>query len=190
VKSSFTAWRTAGWTLVRVILAILIVFWCVLHLRRLDHYLGFRPPGFARIPGLVMIALGAGLVLWCGGILAGVGILESTGDRLFPREFVATGPFRYTRNPMSLGAIVLFAGLGLWLRSISVLLFSALLFLIFHLVAVRIEEPGLEKRESYVAYKRTVERWVPKLTRAKLEIRLRAGHEESESGVLRRVSRA
>jgi protein-S-isoprenylcysteine O-methyltransferase Ste14 len=66
---------------------------------------------------------------------------------------------------MSFGATALFAGVGLWLRSISILLFSAILFLIFHCVAVRVEEPGLEKRfgNSYVVYKRTVGRWIPRL---------------------------
>lgn len=66
---------------------------------------------------------------------------------------------------MSFGAVVLFAGVGLWLRSVLILLFSAILFLIFHFVAVRIEEPGLEKRfgGSYAAYKRAVGRWLPQL---------------------------
>jgi protein-S-isoprenylcysteine O-methyltransferase Ste14 len=147
------------------VFAILIVLWCVLHLRLLDHFFGFGLPDILRVPGLLMLASGSGLVLWCGVILARVGILESAGDRMFPREFVAIGPFRYIRNPMSLGATALFAGLGLWLPSISVLLFSAILFVIFHFVAVRIEEPGLEKRfgSSYLVYKQAVGRWIPKV---------------------------
>jgi protein-S-isoprenylcysteine O-methyltransferase Ste14 len=164
VKSPVTRWITTSWTLARVIVAISFVLWCVLHLRPLDRFFGFGLPYFLRIPGLLMFALGSGLVLWCGAILARVGILENKGNRMLPREFVASGPFRFVRNPMSLGATVLFAGLGLWLRSISVLVFSAILFLIFHFVAVRIEEPGLEKRfgNSYLAYKQAVERWIPK----------------------------
>jgi protein-S-isoprenylcysteine O-methyltransferase Ste14 len=118
-----------------------------------------------------MLALGGGLVLWCGGILARVGIFESPGNRMFPREFVVTGLFRIIRNPMSFGATALFAGLGLWLRSISILLFSAILFLTFHSVAVRIEEPGLERRfgSSYVAYKRMVGRWFPRRKTSRTE---------------------
>lgn len=170
MKNSAAGWITAIWTLARVLLAILFVLWCVLHLRPLDSYLGFVLPNFARIPGLLMILSGGSLVLWCGGILASVGILESRGDRLFPRKFVATGPFRYIRNPMSLGATAFFAGFGLWLRSFSILLFSAILFLIFHIVVVRIEEPGLEKRfgSSYADYTRTVGRWIPKSRDSKL----------------------
>jgi protein-S-isoprenylcysteine O-methyltransferase Ste14 len=170
VKNPAAEWITAGWTLARILVAILFVLWCVLHLRVLDSHVGFGLPSFSRIPGLLMIVLGGGLLLWCGGILASVGILESRGDRLFPRKFVASGPFRYIRNPMSLGATALFAGFGLWLRSFSVLLFSGILFLIFHFVVIRIEEPGLEKRfgNSYVDYTRTVGRWIPKSRGSKL----------------------
>ncbi len=147
----------------RVIAAISLTIWCVLHLQVFDHYFGFELPDVVRIPGIVLLATGGGLLLWCGGILGKVGILEEHGDRLFPTEFVARGPFRYVRNPMSLGGTFLFVGLGLYLRSISILVFSCLLFLLFHIVAVCFEEPGLTKRfgERYIEYKKTVGRWIP-----------------------------
>jgi|ERR1700693_2030579 len=153
------------WTLARVIAAISLTIWCVLHLRAFDHYFGFELPNMARIPGIVLLATGGGLVLWCAGILSGVRILEQRGDRLFPTEFGASGPFRYLRNPMSLGLIVLFAGLGFYMRSISILLFALFLFLLFHMVAVYFEEPGLTKRfgQSYIEYKRSVGRWMPRI---------------------------
>ncbi|MGC2764267.1 MAG: isoprenylcysteine carboxylmethyltransferase family protein [Candidatus Acidiferrum sp.] len=171
MKNSVAGWTSASWRRVRVLLPVLLVLWCVWHLRSLDRHFGFGLPYWERIPGLLMIAVGGGLVLWCGSILANVGIFESPGNRMFPREFVVIGPFRYIRNPMSFGATALFAGFGLWLRSISILLFSAILFLIIHFVVVRIEEPGLEKRfgNSYVGYKRTVGRWIPKIGHLKLK---------------------
>jgi protein-S-isoprenylcysteine O-methyltransferase Ste14 len=131
---------------VRVIAAISLTIWGVLHVPVFDHYFGFRLPNVLRIPGIVLLTMGGGLVLWCGGILSRVGILEERGDRLFPAEFVARGPFRYVRNPMSLGGTLLFMGLGLYVRSISILVFSCLLFLPFHILAVYFEEPGLTKR--------------------------------------------
>ncbi len=86
------------------------------------------------------------------------------GDRLFPKEFVAFGPFRYLRNPMSLGAVIFMVGLGLYESSVSILLFAAAMFLFLHLLVVYVEEPGLERRfgESYREYKRTINRWFPK----------------------------
>jgi protein-S-isoprenylcysteine O-methyltransferase Ste14 len=76
---------------------------------------------------------------------------------------------------MSFGATALFAGVGLWLRSVSVLLFSAVLFLIFHFVAVRIEEPDLERRcgRSYLVYKQTAGRRIPKVGSSRNEHALR-----------------
>ncbi len=83
-----------------------------------------------------------------------------------PREFVATGPFRFVRNPMSLGGAFFMTGIALWHRSALGLGLAAALFLVFHLVAVYLEEPGLEKRfgDSYREYRRNVRRWVPRIT--------------------------
>jgi protein-S-isoprenylcysteine O-methyltransferase Ste14 len=84
---------------------------------------------------------------------------------LLPREFAAFGPFRYVRNPMSLGVVVLMFGRGLDASSASVLLFALGLFLFLHLVVVYVEEPGLERRfgETYREYKREVNRWWPRV---------------------------
>lgn len=73
------------------------------------------------------------------GILSTRGILETPGDRFFPKEFAAFGPFCCVRTPMSLGALILMLGLGLY----------------DHVIIVKVEEPGLEKRfgESYRQYK-------------------------------------
>jgi protein-S-isoprenylcysteine O-methyltransferase Ste14 len=54
-------------------------------------------------------------------------------------------------------------GLALYRRSISILLFSVVLFLGMHGIVVPWEEPFLEKRygESYLQYKHSVNRWLP-----------------------------
>jgi len=151
------------WTLLKVATAILVVVWWVLHLRELDSYLGIWLPGWARLPGLVLLIVGGLVVLVCGGVLSNRGILTS-GNGVLPTEFVAFGPFRYVRNPMSLGVVLLFFGLGLYESSLSLVVFAALLFFSLHLVVIYVEEPGLEKRfgENYRLYKRSVNRWLPK----------------------------
>ena len=135
-----------AWTLVRVALAVLLVAWFAIKLRTFDRYIGFTPPGWVRIPGILLLVSGGLLALACGGVLSTRGILKTPGDRIFPTDFLGSGPFRYLRNPMSLGAVGIFVGLGLVEQSVSILLFSLLLFLAFHLLAVYVEEPGLEKR--------------------------------------------
>jgi protein-S-isoprenylcysteine O-methyltransferase Ste14 len=154
-----------AWTLFKVITSILLAGWCALHLRWFDPYFGFTLPAWTRLPGEVLLAAGALMVLTCAWILSTRGF-GTPGDRFFPKEFVGLGPFRYVRNPMSLGAVTLALGLALYHHSISLLLFSIFLFVLFHVLVVYAEEPGLEKRfgESYLTYKRSLNRWLPRLT--------------------------
>jgi protein-S-isoprenylcysteine O-methyltransferase Ste14 len=95
----------------------------------------------------------------------GIGTLAGEEWSL-PRDFVATGPFQFVRNPMSLGGTLLMLGIGLWHRSTLGVGLAAALFLVFHLAVVYMEEPGLEKRfgDSYREYRRNVSRWVPRIT--------------------------
>src|SRR5262249_24008 len=107
------------------------------------------------------------LGLICAAMLSARGIGTLGGEEWFmPREFVATGPFRFVRNPMSLGGMVLMAGIALWHRSAFGLGLAAGLCLVCHLMVVYWEEPGREKRfgDSYREYRRNVRRWVPRIT--------------------------
>jgi protein-S-isoprenylcysteine O-methyltransferase Ste14 len=108
---------------------------------------------------MMLLLTGGTVVLLCGGMLSTPGII--------PTKFVVLGPFRYVRNPMSLGLVTTMFGLALFCRSISILLFSVILFLVLHAIVVLWEESFLEKRygESYVQYKQSVNRWLPTLGR-------------------------
>lgn len=79
-----------------------------------------------------------------------------------PVVFVASGPYRVTRNPM-------YVGVTLWLIGLTILSFDARLgrytlcvVVAFHLFIVFVEEPSLRRRfgEPYVAYLRHVPRWI------------------------------
>jgi protein-S-isoprenylcysteine O-methyltransferase Ste14 len=161
--------RLVFWALARVAIVILLAAWGASHLRKWDRYMGFSLHTWSRTPGLILLIAGGLLVLICGAILGTRGILEKPGDRLFPKEFVASGPFRYVRNPMSLGIVVFMVGLGLYESSVSILLLALALFLALHLIVVYVEEPGLERRfgQSYLDYRRSVNRWLPKLDKNK-----------------------
>jgi protein-S-isoprenylcysteine O-methyltransferase Ste14 len=151
-----------------IIAAILFVIgWLMGYLRLLDAALGVELPAWVQVPGLVAVVAGAALGLTCGAMLSTRGIGTLGGAEWFmPREFVATGPFRFVRNPMSLGGVVLLTGIALWHRSAFALGLAAALFLVMHLVVVYLEEPGLEKRfgDSYREYRRNVRRWLPRIT--------------------------
>jgi protein-S-isoprenylcysteine O-methyltransferase Ste14 len=147
------------WTVTRVVATVLFLGWASLHLRRLDPVTGLVLPEGLKPAGMMLLLTGGTVVLLCGGMLSTPGII--------PTKFVVLGPFRYVRNPMSLGLVTTMFGLALFCRSISILLFSVILFLVLHAIVVLWEESFLEKRygESYVQYKQSVNRWLPTLGR-------------------------
>jgi len=152
-----------AWKTVTIVAVWITIGWLVGFLRRLDVRLGTELPAWVRVPGLVTLVVGAAGVLGCGLMLSTVGIGTLPGqERLLPVAFLATGPFRFVRNPMSLAGVILTAGIALWHRSTLGLGLAAGLFALFHTVVVYVEEPGLEKRfgESYRQYKRNVPRWL------------------------------
>ncbi len=84
-----------------------------------------------------------------------------------PKEFVATGLFRWCRNPIAAGLLGMIFGEALAFSSTGI----ALLFLIglplAHLQVVLLEEPLLKKRfgRAYLDYQARVPRWIPRLPR-------------------------
>lgn len=65
------------------------------------------------------------------------------------------------------GLLLAIAGLGLVLLSSLVLLYAALLWIVFHVLVVRIEEPAMRNRfpEEYAAHVGTTPHWLPQLRR-------------------------
>jgi hypothetical protein len=134
-----------------------------LRVRAFDQRFGVSLPATAEIPGAILVVLGAILVLACAGVF----ILRGQGTPAIfdaPRAFVAVGPYRYVRNPMYIGGLMLLFGFGLSERSISILFLTLLLFLLVHLFVLFYEEPVLTRRfgSSYLEYLRTVRRWIPR----------------------------
>ena len=168
IYAAMTAFASAPFRAVVIVAAILFVIgWLMGYLRLLDASLGVELPAWVQVPGIVAVVAGAALALICAAVLSTRGIGTLGGEEWFmPREFVATGPFRFVRNPMSLGGVVLMTGIALWYRSAFGPVFAAAMFLVAHLVAIHVEEPGLEKRfgDSYREYRRNVRRWLPRVT--------------------------
>jgi protein-S-isoprenylcysteine O-methyltransferase Ste14 len=79
-----------------------------------------------------------------------------------PREFVASGPYRYVRNPMYVGAAAVIFGAGLAVASPSIALLALAFLAIMHLFVVIYEEPALAREfgDSYQQYRATVNRWL------------------------------
>lgn len=136
--------------------------WIALWTRRFDRKFGWSLPPGAEIAGIVLLAVGGILALSCVWVFVARG-RGTPAPFDAPRKFVAIGPYRYSRNPMYIGGLFLLAGLGLWERSISILLLTAVVFGIFHLFVLLYEEPTLKKNfgAAYLDYRRRVPRWIP-----------------------------
>ena len=140
--------------------------WVALRVRHFDVERGLYLPFWTGFIGLGAFLAGALVVLSCVFSF----VVEGQGTPAVfdpPRRFVASGPYRFVRNPMYLGAFLLLSGFGLYARSPSVLGLTALAVLLAHLFVVLVEEPGLERRfgESYRDYKRVTNRWLPRVPR-------------------------
>ena len=82
-----------------------------------------------------------------------------------PQELVASGLYRYVRNPMYVSVLTIILGHFLCFGYWYLLAYLAFFFLMTHLFVTGYEEPDLRKRfgASYEEYLRQVPRWIPKL---------------------------
>jgi protein-S-isoprenylcysteine O-methyltransferase Ste14 len=132
-------------------------------LRRLDAYAPFTLAPWLTFVGIALIAAGATLTFVCFALFAEGGMLTRRAGFGDPNVLVASGPYRYVRNPMALGALTVLAGWALVQRSVTIVIFTLCIVALMHLLVVFVEEPKLERRfgESYRAYKSRVHRWRP-----------------------------
>lgn len=137
--------------------------WLAFAVRPWDALLGGPLPGWLPAIGAVLLIGGAGVALTCVVLF----VVRGKGTPApfdAPREFVARGPYRWTRNPMYVGGLGMLVGLAFVLRSPAVLVLVAAAAGILHLFIVLYEEPTLRRQfgRPYENYVRQVNRWVPR----------------------------
>ncbi len=121
------------------------------------------PLGPLRFLGLGPLALGIAIVLWCARDFAVKG--RGTPAPIDPpKELVVRGLYRYVRNPMYVGAVLILGGHFGWFLAFELLPYLALVLLAFHLFVVLYEEPALTRKfgEAYRDYQAAVPRWIPR----------------------------
>ncbi|HEV2855103.1 MAG TPA: isoprenylcysteine carboxylmethyltransferase family protein [Thermoanaerobaculia bacterium] len=135
--------------------------WLAVSVRPYDSRLSFGIPVRLRLVGWVLASAGALLAALCIGtfVTKGRGTPAPFDP---PREFVASGPYRYVRNPMYIGAAGVILGSGLILSSPSIVLLAFAFLVLTHLLVVLYEEPALTSKfgDSYLRYKSSVHRWL------------------------------
>jgi protein-S-isoprenylcysteine O-methyltransferase Ste14 len=78
------------------------------------------------------------------------------------RELVVSGLYKFSRNPMYIGVMLMLIAESLFLQSRTLWIYTFCVFLGFNLFVVLHEEPRLRKDfgESYLEYCRRVRRWL------------------------------
>ncbi len=136
-----------------------------------DHLTGIHliPNAGLRVAvAMALVLLGLPLGLWSVVVQYTIGKggpVEIAGIEVTPKtqNLVITGPYRYTRNPMLLGACAFYYGVAVYLNSVTA---AAIVtsFMAVMLVEVKlIEEPRLLKDfgNDYVEYRRRVSMFLP-----------------------------
>ena len=119
--------------------------------------------------------MATGLVLAVALILAlvGLGLIASALGLFFQSKtrpepwrgssfLVAAGPYRFTRNPMYLGMVLVALAVALALTSMAAVALTLVAALIVDRVVIRREEAYLTRRfgKDYQAYRDKVRRWL------------------------------
>ena len=78
-----------------------------------------------------------------------------------PIHLVSTGLYKYSRNPMYLGVLLIIYGQGIYFEILTILEYGIFMSIFFHLIVLFVEEPHLKKKfgESYIEYLKSAPRW-------------------------------
>lgn len=112
---------------------------------------------------------------WLGALIGFTGLFVMTwAKNVFKREGLAimptsktahlttAGPYRFTRNPMYLGTLLLLAGLSIYIGTIPFYLSTIAYFAVLHFVFCCYEENKLAGvfGQEYKEYRNRVRRWL------------------------------
>ena len=117
--------------------------------------------------GLVVSVIGAAIYAWTAWNFAQTG--RGTPAPLDPpKTVVAVGLYRWVRNPMYIGVLLIILGQAIAYGSLTLVVYATVMWLVVHAFVVLYEEPDLSKRfgDAYESYRRAVPRWIPRPPRA------------------------
>jgi protein-S-isoprenylcysteine O-methyltransferase Ste14 len=114
--------------------------------------------------GMAPLVAGVVILIWCvrDFYAAGKGTLAPWDP---PKRLVVIGLYRFVRNPMYVGLMLLLTGWALIAGSPWLGGYAFLIAIAFHLRVVLYEEPRLRNQfpQEWANYTATVPRWLPRL---------------------------
>lgn len=112
-------------------------------------------------PGAAIAAVGIVVLLWCVGqfYFDGKGTLAPWSP---PKTLVTAGPYRWSRNPMYIGVIVILWGWAAGFRALGLTMYAVVVMIGFHLRVILAEEPWQARTfgDAWTTYKSLVRRWL------------------------------
>ena len=119
--------------------------------------------GPIQIAAAAILVVGAGIYFRClwDFVTVGRGL---PGPVDHPKTLVVRGLYRYVRNPMYVGVLLVLIGEVLLFRSVTLVWYALIFFGVVNLNILLYEEPNLKHRfaESFDEYRKKVRRWVPR----------------------------
>jgi protein-S-isoprenylcysteine O-methyltransferase Ste14 len=167
-----------GYVLALTLFTVLIPWGAIAAGRWLDGLIGWAPLAYWPLHALLAVPIflfGVFWMAWSWYSLLSIGRghpVEAFQVEITPttQHLIVVGPFRYTRNPMSLGYIAVILGLGVALGSLTGALIVPCVITALMIIHFRgFEEKGLERRfgAEYEAYREQVPMLIPRFPRRK-----------------------
>lgn len=111
--------------------------------------------------GAFIFVIGATIMIACIARFAvdGRGTLSPADPT---RHLVTSGLYRFSRNPMYVGVLLILIGEAIFFKSEWLTVYCCLIFLLFHTFIVFFEERRLKKDfgQDYDEYRQKVRRWI------------------------------
>jgi len=124
-----------------------------------------QPTNVTMLVGFVIAALGEFTRFW--GVAYAGSLTRVTGSVGAP-EVIVSGPFAHVRNPLYVGNILTYVGVGVMSNALFPwLVIGAFVWFVFqYVLIVQLEEEFLEGHfgEPYLVFKRNVPRFIPRVS--------------------------
>ncbi len=146
----------------KIILPPILLLSCLIGMIGLHQYYETTPiiTGALKNIGYLFIALGIALPVW------GAQIFKRVETNIIPYKspdkIVTEGPFRFSRNPMYLGMVLVLTGTTALLGILEGLYFVIFFFIVANWWYIPFEEMKMEKvfGDQFIDYKKRVRRWL------------------------------
>ncbi len=120
-----------------------------------------QPFTFSHFSGIFIFTIGFILMLACiiDFAVQGRGTLSPADPT---KKLVSTGLYRFSRNPMYIGVMMMLIGESIFFRLFVLAIYSLIIFTAFNIFIIYFEEPRLRKDfgDDYSKYMKAVRRWL------------------------------